>query len=72
MAKRKVIKSFDWRWKIIWELVTFGCEFGFDNDTIDVFQVGYFFECVIFGIVLKEFIEWVSDEKSVFKLWQLS
>lgn len=64
--------SFDGRWKIVRELVAFGRELGFDDDAVDVLEVGDFLESVIFGVVFQEFIEGVAHQQCVFELWQLS
>ncbi len=56
-----MIISFDWWREDIRELSGLCCEFGFHNSTVNVFELRYFFQSVISGIIFQYLIEWVAN-----------
>ena len=66
------VKSSDSRWEDIRKLLTFLSKSGLNDDTVDVLQVGDLLKGIVFGIVLQELIEGVSNQQCVFEFRQLS
>jgi hypothetical protein len=48
---KSVYISLNWRWEIIWKLITFSCEFSLHDNTVNIFKIWNFFKSIIFSII---------------------
>lgn len=64
--------SFECGGKHIWEFLCFFSEGSLYDDSINIFQIGYFFQRIIFSIIFQYFIERIANQESVLELRQFS